>query len=80
MFYMLYMCVFIQIFDIQVNHMITNSNAFIGNINSCEISYLENCNRKTGWACFSFFLDRLFRSVRSCERTVECPRNATPGP
>ena len=55
MFYMLYMCVFIQIYDIQVNHMITNSTAFIGNINFCEISHLENCNRKTGWACFSFF-------------------------
>ena len=35
---MLYMCVFIQIYDIQVNHMITNSTAFIGNIHSCGIS------------------------------------------
>ena len=69
---MLYMCVFIQIYDIQVNHMITNSTAFIGNIHSCGISHfvqkINGYNYRSGRV--STFFNRSYRSVRSCERTI----------
>ena len=68
---MLYMCVFIQIYDIQVNHMITNSTAFIGNIHSCGISHfvtkIQGKWLQLGLGVFLFFL--LF-FARFFERTI----------
>ena len=68
---MLYMCVFIQIYDIQVNHMITNSTAFIGNIHSCGISQENKPGKplQLGLGVFLFF-NRSYRFARFFERTI----------